>query len=440
MCGIVYCLDLRPGKRKKGVNYKVQEIFRKQRTRGLQGFGYFAPESNRFVHHTQEGRILALLRREKEAKEILFHHRNPTSTKNTYSTAHPISTKKSTDKGLLDYLWIGVHNGWINNHTMIRHAHERLGMEYVTKEADVTYNDSESLVYDLALFFEGKQERVDATGAAAWIMMQIDPKTRKPVKLHFGRNGNPLNIHRKNGKFLTLSSQGPGVSIEADTHYVYDYEKDTYEKTPLKIHTSAHSWASDREPVTFRPELKEHNYEYTANTTINRALAGHKYTNGEFDASGVWFPKREIGFVLPGGTEDTTLQELVGTALDVEEMQELAGFVTTDVVENIAREFLRGAKMNQRLASRIAKGKTKKSADKVRALKAQLETRGTLFLDHDDFTALDTLLFDAQLELYGFYKAGRLLQGLASDELLTMIGEVVSEEIEEAQLAQEAKA
>lgn len=214
MCGIVYSKSLVG----KPVNKTIKKRYIAQRSRGSDGFGFYTPETNRLTHNAKEGRIMSLLRRNKKATEILFHHRYPTSTENVRNACHPFSTK--------DYFkhnYIVVHNGVIWNKDELRATHEQRGIDYVSEQEDGRFNDSEALAYDIAMYLEGKVDKLTAEGTMAIIAIQRDNKGRAKA-LYFGRNsGNPLMM-KHTDKTFTLSSEGEGTLIDPDTMYKFDYK------------------------------------------------------------------------------------------------------------------------------------------------------------------------------------------------------------------------
>lgn len=214
MCGIVYSMSFIG----KPVNKTIKKRYLAQRSRGTSGFGFYVPESDRLTHNPREGRIMSLLRRNKKASEILFHHRMPTSTPNVRNACHPFSTK--------DYFkhnYVVVHNGVLWNDSELKAAHNRLGIDYVSEQEDSSFNDSEALTYDLARYIEGEVDSITARGSIAFIVIQRDKKGRRKA-LYFGRNtGNPL-IMKRTIKSLTLSSEGDGVLIDPDVMYRFDYK------------------------------------------------------------------------------------------------------------------------------------------------------------------------------------------------------------------------
>lgn len=222
MCGIVYSKLFHAGT----VNNKVLKRYIAQRNRGIDGFGFYLPETNRLVHNTKEGRIKRLVKRY-PASEILFHHRYPTSTDNVRSSCHPFSTKDN-----FTHNYVGVHNGVLSNDDDLKKAHYKLGYRYVSDDG-TRYNDSEALLYDIALYLEGKQDKLNATGSIAFIVIQRN--NGKPTNLYFGRNfGSPL-VMQKNKHGITLSSEGSGELIDTDVLYRFNYRSKRIHTSELEI-------------------------------------------------------------------------------------------------------------------------------------------------------------------------------------------------------------
>ncbi len=227
MCGIIYV--------RRNDNHSPIRALKKryeyQKSRGQQGFGFVAVDKDRNIIGYERSRyfyeIEKLLENYHNSKEILFHHRLPTSTPNTPETAHPIFVSNK----ILKYDYYVVHNGVIRNATELRSKHEALGLEYNTIAEEISYvytpkkhkgkskeiryeekitskfNDSESLAIELALCHENIIDEERTEGSAAWVMFVIDKKTNKVIELKYGRNsGNPLCIERKS-ELLCISSE-----------------------------------------------------------------------------------------------------------------------------------------------------------------------------------------------------------------------------------------
>lgn len=246
MCGIVYAKSFK----NRDVTNSVIDIFNQQRDRGTTSFGFYLPEKDRLTHHVKERRIKRLMKRTKGLNnEILFHHRLSTSTIDVRNACHPFSTK--------DYFknqYIGVHNGVVYNSKDLRNEHSKLGISYVSTQPDGSFNDSEALIYDLARYFEGLTDKVTAKGSVAFVI--VKRVKGEAVSVLFGRNaGSPLKVY-KNRKGVVISSEGPGVSIPADTLHELDYKTHKITATPMELPES--TWY------------------------------GGYYSNGYYDKQGVW--------------------------------------------------------------------------------------------------------------------------------------------------------
>lgn len=210
MCGIVYGHNI---DNLKGV---VWQQYQKQKSRGTEGFGLFDGEY--ITRAATEKRIKRWFRRKRNKPEmLLFHHRYPTSTANVKRAAHPFNTGAHFG----DTKYVLVHNGVIRNAKEMREKHEALGITYQSVLHDGKFNDSEALLWEVALYLEGKQETVEAVGDIAFICVKSEKG--EPKTLHFARNyGRPLNMLTK-GKALLLSSEGKGESIPTYTLYTHEY-------------------------------------------------------------------------------------------------------------------------------------------------------------------------------------------------------------------------
>lgn len=173
------------------------------------------PEENRLLHNRDEGRALTHLRRV-GAKQVLWHHRFPTSTSNVHNACHPFSTKD-----YFEHNYVGVHNGVLWNEKELKSEHELRGIKYVSQQKSGDFNDSEALIYDIARYIEGEVKEITAEGTIAFIVVQMD-KEGKQKAVYFGRNsGNPL-VMKKTKKSITLSSEGEGEPIEPNVLYRMD--------------------------------------------------------------------------------------------------------------------------------------------------------------------------------------------------------------------------
>ena len=87
MCGIIYAESFQ----NLSVNNVIKNQYENQKTRGQQGFGLYDVDRNHLVRSTTEHGIMKYLKKNL-SKQILFHHRWPTSTDNVKNACHPFST------------------------------------------------------------------------------------------------------------------------------------------------------------------------------------------------------------------------------------------------------------------------------------------------------------------------------------------------------------
>lgn len=178
----------------------------------------FDGQETHIVRASKEDKILKWLVKY-DSNLLLFHHRRPTSTVNVKRAAHPFSTKDYFDKGKTQYVL--AHNGHISNSQALYREHTKLGIKYQSYLQDRTFNDSEALLWDFALYMEGEQEELKAQGGIAFICVKLTKG--KLDKLYFGRNTNPLNMYRdKDG--IELSSEGRGEPIDDQQLYTWNYK------------------------------------------------------------------------------------------------------------------------------------------------------------------------------------------------------------------------
>jgi predicted glutamine amidotransferase len=233
MCGIVYKRSFNGSP----VNQAVKQMYKSQRGRGYEGFGFFLPLENRLAHNTSEHRILDLLKNEAyESSEILFHHRFPTSTENRQNACHPFSTR--ANKHAFDHNYVLVHNGIVSNASTLKADHEKTyGIEYISVEHG-KFNDSEALLYDVALFLDGKQTELKAQGSIAFIVKRDDGKT------YFARNtGSPL-VYELTSRGITVRSEGSGTSTLVNQLYEFDAETKELSHSELTIPSYSYGYDS----------------------------------------------------------------------------------------------------------------------------------------------------------------------------------------------------
>lgn len=237
MCGILFARSLNGSKVQKAIKRRFQQ----QKTRGTQGFGYVTIDMGlvqgveRSAH---EGGIMEALRHE-NAPAILFHHRTPTSVSNYKETTHPFFI--SDDRFKYDYYV--VHNGSVQNWQTIYEKYKTQGFVFRTEvhknqtisfpnqgnkvtqlENKIEINDSETLAYDLAHYFEGMSTKLESRGAIAFVALQVDKKSGQIYQLIWGRNeGNPLRVEKDKTLFC-LRSEGKGTEeVPVDTFHYMDY-------------------------------------------------------------------------------------------------------------------------------------------------------------------------------------------------------------------------
>lgn len=194
----------------------------------------------------QEKRIKRWFRKPRNQRDtLLMHHRWPTSTINTKSTAHPFAT----DLYFGETKYVLVHNGIISNASELKLAHEKLGIIYHSVLDDGSFNDSEALLWDFALTMEGKQEALQVKGDIAFICMKNTADGLD--KLFFGRNtGRPLKLFRDKHAML-ISSEGQGEEIGVNTLYTFNYALQRLTKRHMSIPTRFTSYWDNQESVAF---------------------------------------------------------------------------------------------------------------------------------------------------------------------------------------------
>jgi hypothetical protein len=183
---------------------------------------------------------------------------------------HPFSTKDFFENN-----YVIVHNGVISNDDELVKMQKELGIDYISgAKADdgslAWFNDSEAFAYDLAGYLEGENTKLTAAGTIAFIDIKND-KDGKPVCVYFGRNnGNPLHMMFTD-KELTLSSEGPGESIEAHQLYCYDYATGKLTTQPFNI-----------------PSFATGSYDYTGYASGYQRSGGY-YEDDDDELSNTYF-------------------------------------------------------------------------------------------------------------------------------------------------------
>lgn len=247
MCGLISVLS----KRRKPAGQYAFELYKKQASRGRDGYGYIAIHDNKIVsleRSKDEETIRAKLMKEK-AEMIMFHHRFPTSTDNTVGTTHPMFVSN----GELEYDYYFAHNGVITNASQLKVEHNNLGYNYLTEhklmevaeyphgldpevvgEPKIKFNDSESLAIELARYIEGRVERVETEGAAAFWGVSVVKGTNQVHRIYYGKNkGRDLSFF-KNKKWFGVTSI-TGEDLADMQLFTLDLSTRNIEQTELRI-------------------------------------------------------------------------------------------------------------------------------------------------------------------------------------------------------------
>lgn len=205
------------------------------------------------------------------------------------NACHPFSTK---DRFVNNY--VGVHNGVIHNDNELEKQHMELGINYVSRQPNGEFNDSEALIYDIARYLEGEVDELTAKGSIAFIMVKRD-KRGKPRTLFFGHNsGNPLVMKRTNHS-ITISSEGEGESLKVNTLYSYDYDTGTITERYLLIPT-AYSYSS------YGNRGGSTQMGFMGNSSTSKASSDEE--DEYYTAMAEEYAREELESVLPGGEMD----------------------------------------------------------------------------------------------------------------------------------------
>lgn len=230
MCGLGFVIRFDGYSARK----KIRKIYFAQKSRGTSGYGYVSVEDGKVTpvaRATYEKDIMELLDKE-ESSTILFHHRTPTSTPNIVESTHPIVVSNP----LLGHDYYVIHNGVITNTEKLKAKHEKDGFSYTTElkkvwltpankyyEAEVVWNDSESLAIEAALAIEGLQDGITTEGSVAFIAYQVEKGSQKLLNVFYGRNySNPLTYTKTNALFY-LASEGGSERVDTEKLYKFDY-------------------------------------------------------------------------------------------------------------------------------------------------------------------------------------------------------------------------
>jgi len=238
MCGII---AIKNTKNSQPVNQAIRIIYENQKSRGTDGFGFvgLSKKEIRVFRSTFEKGILDYLD-ENNFDEILFHHRNPTSTKNNLSSTHPFIV----DIPIKHKKYYIVHNGIITNDDELYAKHKELGIKYKSEsESGLLFNDSEALAWEFALWLNGLIDKFKAKGSIALIGLEIDRRSNKALKLYFYRNSiADLRILRTKD-ILILSSEGKWNKVKANRVYYYDYKSKLIKKYQKLVVENKFKWS-----------------------------------------------------------------------------------------------------------------------------------------------------------------------------------------------------
>lgn len=246
MCGILFCTSTE-AKTCKAIHRR----YKKQRSRGINGFGYLTIKGDRVEHlerATTEDMILSKLKNE-TAPSILFHHRTPTSTPNYVEATHPFFI--SDPRFNSDYYII--HNGVISNWEALFEKYKKDNYIFRTEmreassvrfphiedsryefDEEIKINDSEALAIDLAKYFENLSDTIESRGSIAFIAIKAT-KDGKIQQLIYGHNdGNPLKIEKDN-TLMCLKSDGHGENVPVDIIHYMDWDTKNIVLEPKQI-------------------------------------------------------------------------------------------------------------------------------------------------------------------------------------------------------------
>ena len=217
MCGIIYQHTTHP--QDTTLPKRVWRRYQAQRSRGHQGFGFYA--NGHITKAAEERRIKRQLLKT-EAQSILFHHRYPTSTDNTKVMAHPFTTGNY----FKNVQYVFIHNGVLRDYHSFEDKHRALGIEY-QRDYKGKFNDSEALMWEFALWHQGKKDSIEITGDGAIIAIERRRRTKRSkwvdYAVHYGRNyGRPMVVEQSQ-YHLYLASEGKGESVPANVLHSYNY-------------------------------------------------------------------------------------------------------------------------------------------------------------------------------------------------------------------------
>lgn len=262
MCGIIYLKT-----NKNNLAELVKKVYARQKNRGENGFGFLAIKQgkvisyNRFIGEKETFDRLKKI----DADEIIFHHRQPTSTANLPELNHPI--RFSDD----NYNYYTIHNGIISNDDKLYKKHKTNGIKYQTEvenvnnyrivvsdkqyntEPYIQFNDSEALAVEISLMLSNKQQDITAEGSIAFITAKVDKISKRVVGIYCGRNWqSPLMFGNEAGAFC-LSSETGNQTLEIGTLFeVKNYSLANVKSMPsLKNYPTINNYGYFGNPIGF---------------------------------------------------------------------------------------------------------------------------------------------------------------------------------------------
>lgn len=249
MCGIVHVKRFDG----KSAVKMAERRYRDQKERGTEGFGFVALNKGivtKYLRSANEKPILDAMG-QAIADEVLFHHRNPTSTINCWECAHPIKVSLPS----LTYDYYVAHNGVIHNSDELKKEHDKEGIKYTSllrqywlSEADnvrsgvTKWNDSESLAIELAKSLDKSATSgiANVKGSIAFLVIKVEKTTGKSVALFWGRNYMSPLQYSKSDEFLVITSTGKGTEVKPHTLYSLEYETGEYKEQSYLVGTAAY--------------------------------------------------------------------------------------------------------------------------------------------------------------------------------------------------------
>lgn len=309
MCGIVAAFN-----KNAEVNEEVLLQFEDQSSRGTNGFGsIFINEDGTFSIQRATGQVKAIIDvKLKPTNSLIFHHRQPSSSKNKISQTHPI--KIST--GSLKHDYYIVHNGIIRNDKERKKIHnDEHGYAYSTEaeetgwydKKEIMYNDSETLGYDLARFIEGQDNKVMSIGSAAFIITQVDKKTQKITKIFYGRNsGCPLKL-AKTRDYLMLSSEGKGEMVKEDMLYSFKLDDFKIDKKKMPFQTWETTTTVSKKDDKKDTKVTGFGYNDDDDDDMPASGSTRKYWNG-YDGYRSYDGMNRVDYEYPGAYDDEWME------------------------------------------------------------------------------------------------------------------------------------